>query len=177
MKKIFPVLFVVSTSLTAVVGIFCSFNNSFREIKAESNNYKITFTRSDITSKNISTSGWNEIGTFSFSKKTQSGFDFGTTATVKGADVFLDQSNYMAYVKTEDDYDDGTIQMTFEFHNVSSVVSVVLYGTIWVNGFDRSSATYTTTTQTSDGYKLTINETHQQTFQINSIEVNYTCSY
>lgn len=83
----------------------------------------------------------------------------------------------MANVEMENERDEGVIQMTFEFHNVVSAVSVVLNGKIWVNGYDRDSATYTNATTTSDGFNIAINETSQQSFYIDSIVVKYICSY
>ena len=176
MKKVFPVLFVSATTLIAVVGVCGTFNDSFRQLHAEDHEYTITFTKDDITSSSVK-SGFPEVGTFTFSKKTQSGFDFGATATVKGDDVFLKTNGHMADVTTEDDEDDGVIQMTFEFHNVVSAVSVVLNGKIWVNSYDRYSATYTNATTTSDGFNIAIKETSQRSFYITSIVVKYTCSY
>ncbi len=175
MKKIIPVLFVSATTLIAVVGVCGTFNGSFRQLHAEDHEYTIEFTSADITSSSVK-SGLPEVGTFTFSKKTQSGFDFGATATVKGDDVLLKSGGRMADVTTEDDDDNGVIQMTFEFHNVVSAVSVVLNGKIW-DGFDRDSATYTNATTTSDGFNITINETSQRSFYITSIVVKYTCSY
>ena len=176
MKKIFPILFVVSTSLVAVVGICGTFNESFRPLKAVENEYVITFGSADIKSSSVKP-GWPETGTFTFSRKTASNFDFGCTATVKGYDVELNSGGHMANVQVENGYEDGEIHMTFEFHNVLSAVSVVLNGKIWVNGFDRDSATYTNATQTSDGFNISIDERYQQSFYIDSIVVTYTCSY
>ena len=176
MKKIIPVLFVSTTTLIAVVGVCGTFNGSFRQLHAEDHEYTVTFAPSDITSHSVK-SGWPETGTFTFSKKTKSNFDFGCTATVKGDDVMLKSSGHMANVEMESDRDEGVIQMTFEFHNVSSVVSVVLNGKIWVGSFDRNFATYTNAVQTSDGFNIVINETSQKSFYIDSIVVKYTCSY
>ena len=176
MKKFFPILFVVSTSLIAVVGVCGTFNDSFRILKATEKEYTFTFNSGDITSHSVK-SGWPETGTFTFSQKTKSNFDFGCTATVKGYDVELKNDGHMANIQVENGYEDGEIHMTFEFHNVLSAVSVVLNGKIWVNGFDRNSATYTNATQISDGFKITINETDQQSFYIDSITIKYTCSY
>ncbi len=176
MKKIIPVLFVSATTLIAVVGVCGSFNSSFKQLRAEDHEYTVTFTIDDIKSSSVKP-GWPETGTFTFSRKTASNFDFGCTATVKGYDVELNNGGHMANVQVENGYEDGEIHMTFEFHNVVSAVSVVLNGKIWVNGFDRDSATYSNATQTSDGFNITINETDQQSFYIDSIVVKYTCSY
>lgn len=176
MKKIIPVLFVSATTLIAVVGVCGSFNGSYRQLRAEDHEHTITFTPSDITSHSVK-SGWPETGTFAFSKKTQAGFDFGAIATVKGDDIELKTNGHMANVEMENERDEGVIQMTFEFHNVVSVVSVVLNGKIWVNSYDRPSATYTNATTTSDGFNIAINETSQQSFYIDSIVVKYICSY
>lgn len=173
MKKIFPILFVASTSLIAVLGVCGSFNDSFRELHAEEHEHTVTFTSSNITNPSSSKS-YYDSASFSFSKKTQSGFDFGATATVTGGKITVKSSDRM--VEVEDDngfYDDFGIQMTFEFHNVSSAVSVVLNGNI-----DHSnSKTYTNATTISDGYKIAINEVLEEGFYINTIVVKYTCSY
>ncbi len=173
MKKIFPILFVASTSLIAVLGVCGSFNDSFRELHAEEHQYTVTFTSSDITNPSSSKS-YYDSASFSFSKKTQSGFDFGATATVTGGKITVKSGNRMVEVENDNGFDDDFgIQMTFEFHNVSSAVSVVLNGNI-----DRlNSKTYTNATTISDGYKIAINEVLEEGFYINTIVVKYTCSY
>ena len=176
MKKVFPVLFVSTTTLIAVVGVCGTFNGSFRQLHAEDHEYTVEFTQSDIKSSSISGS-YEKTGTFAFSKQTQSGFEFGTTATVKGSDISFNNTNKMVYVDAEkDDWTDsgnGAIEMEFLFHNVSSAVSVVFNGYI-----DRStSKTYTNATTISDGYKIAINESLEENFYITSIVVKYTCSY
>lgn len=177
MKKVFPVLFVSTTTLIAVVGVACgTFNGSFRQLHAEDHEYTVEFTKSDIKSSSISGS-YDKTGTFTFSKQTKSGFEFGTTATVKGSDVSFNDTNKMVYVDAEkDDWTDlgnGAIEMEFLFHNVSSVVFVVLNGSIGRS----NSKTYTNTTTISDGYKIAINESLEEDFYITSIVVKYTCSY
>lgn len=176
MKKVFPVLFVSTTTLIAVVGVCGTFNGSFRQLHAEDHEYTVEFTKSDIKSSSISGS-YEKTGTFTFSKQTKSGFEFGTTATVKGSDVSFNNANKMVDVDAEkDDWTDlgnGAIEMEFLFHNVSSAVSVALNGYI-----SRSnSKTYTNATTISDGYKIAINESLEEDFYITSIVVKYTCGY
>ena len=180
MKKIFPVLFVVSTSLIAVVGVLGSTNSSFRELRAEEHSYTITFTKDDITSSSTQ-SGYQTTGTFTFSKQTQSGFDFGCTATVKGDYVYFNKTNKMVEVDASEDSwtgaGDGVIQMEFQVHDVLSATSVTLNGSLWDGKYETGSLTYTTATTISDGYKISINETSQKDFYITSIVVKYTCGY
>ena len=173
MKKIIPVLFVSATTLIAVVGVCGTFNGSFRQLHAEDHEYTITFTSADIINPSSRTVRYDSAS-FSFSKKTQSGFDFGATANVQGDVITIKGNNCMVEVEADNgSYDDFGIQMTFDFHNVSSAVSVVLSGNI-----DRSkSKTYTNATPTSDGYKITINESLEEDFYITSIVVKYTCGY
>ncbi len=171
MKKVFPVLFVGATTLIAVVGVCGSFNSSYRKLRAEDHEYIVTFTSADITNPSTS-KNYYDSATFSFSKKTQSGFDFGTTATAKGDGISVKSGNHMVEVENGS-YDDPEIQMAFEFHNVSSAVSVTINGNI-----DHSnSKTYTNATTISDGYKIAINEVFEEGFYIDSIVVKYTCSY
>ena len=172
MKKIIPVLFVSATTLIAVVGVCGTFNGSFRQLHAEDHEYTVTFTSSDITSSGGS---FYDSATFSFSKKTKSGFDFGSTATVKADNGSISSGNRMVEVEFDDSNDDVQIQMAFEFHNVSSAVSVVLKGNI-----DKlNSKTYTNATTIADGYKIAINDSFEieEDFYIDSIVVKYTCSY
>lgn len=173
MKKIIPVLFVSATTLIAVVGVCGSFNGSYRQLRAEDHEYPIEFTSADVTNPS-SSHIYYDTATFSLFKKTKSGFDFGTTATVKGGVISVKTSNRIVEVEDNNDsYDDFGIQMVFEFHNISSVVSVVLNGNI----DHLNSKTYTNATPTSDGYKISINESLEEGFYIKSIVVKYTCSY
>ena len=177
MKKALPILFVASTVVVTAASLTVATNGGFTQLRAADNSveYIVTFTSADIKSSSVK-SGWPEEGTLTFSKTTKSGFEFGCTARVIGDDIELNRNGHMAFAEMEDEQY-GEIHMTFEFHNVLSAVSVVLNGIIWINGMDRSSATYTNSTQTADGYTIAINEIEQGNFEINSIVVKYTCSY
>ena len=171
MKKVFPVLFVSTTTLIAVVGVCGTFNGSFRQLHAEEHEYTIEFKSADITNPSTSRD-YYDSATFSFSKNTQSGFDFGATVTVKGDRISVKSSSHMVEVENSGYYD-PEIHTAFEFHNVSSAVSVTLKGNL-----DRSnSKTYTNTTTITDGFKIAIDEVFEEDFYIDSIVVKYTCSY
>ena len=77
-------------------------------------------------------------------------------------------------VEVENDgYDDPEIHTAFEFHNVSSAVSVTLKGNI----DSSNSKTYTNATAITGGFKIAIDEVFEEGFYIDSIVVKYTCSY
>lgn len=177
MKKALPILFVASTVVVTAASLTVATNGGFTQLRAANNEvpYSITFTKNDIVSSSITEGGTR--GTVSLSKKTASGFDFGTTATVYGGYngyVYFDTSHMIETENIENE-DDASIQMEFEFHNVVSAVSVTLNGS-----FDDDrihSHSFTNSTEITDGFKILVSLTYQLAFNIDNIVVQYTCSY
>lgn len=75
----------------------------------------------------------------------------------------------------EDHYGDGSLSMTFEFHNVLAATSVTLNG-----DFDdgwKTSYVFTNSSATADGFKIAVNINGQNDFSVDSIVVQYSCDY
>lgn len=172
MRKALPLLFVASTVVITAASFVVSSNGVFTQLKAADNEvqHTITFTKNDVVSK--STTGF--IHSLSLNKQTQSGFDFGCTVSIDlGEEGFPSYNNYI--VQVEDDLEEVSISMSFDFKNVLSADSVTLNGFFEADW--RQSYSFTSSTQTSDGYKINVSLEEQSTFYIDSIVVQYTCSY
>ena len=170
MKKALPILFVVSTAFITAASLTVATNGSYTQLKAADNsvNHTITFTKDNITSNSFSGS----TGTFAISQTTSSGSEFGCTGTIHGDDIIFKSFNMFS---VEDDYGDGSLSMTFEFHNVLSAVSVTLNG-----DFDdgwKDTYTFTNSSAIAGGFKIPVNINDQTDFSLDSIVVQYTCSY
>ena len=177
MKKVLPILFITSTALVTVAGLTLSSKGIFKQLRADdnSNTYTQTFTAGTITDY---TPKYDTIE-FVFKTTTLGGSDFGCEGVaVAKADNFKARSNsYMVKGEYwEEEY--GYISMTFVFRHVLAPVSVVLQGEFEDDrGFPSSTLTFTQVS-TIDGYPAISFTTDNLTdFTLNSVVVQYTCSY
>ena len=177
MKKVLPVLFVLSTAIITIAGFALSSKGVFKQLKADENSH--TYTQTFNAGKITSYSKRYDTVEFAFKTTTAGGSDFGCHGNaVARSDSFSAQSNsYM--VKGDywgDDY--GYISMTFVFKNVLAPVSVVLNGEFYDEREFKSTSLTFTQVSTVSGYPAISFTTDNLTdFELDSVVVQYTCSY
>ena len=169
MKKLLPILFTASTVVLTAASLVVASNGFFTPLKATDNSvsHQITFTVNDVVSV---VEGY--VDEITLNKQTQSGFDFGCVLSVDpGYDGKTDYDNTNIVNIKNPHQDDASISTTFQFNNVLTAESVVLNGS-FDNGFN--------TVRVFNGSgNLSINVLldYQNSVELNSIVVTYTCCY
>lgn len=184
MKKALPILFVASTVVVTAASLTVATSGGFTQLKAADNSYTLTFTKSDIVST-TTPSGYPNTAKFSFSTTTQSGFSFDVVdATVTGDKVQFNKSgsNNMVDVSAfDDDFNEASFDMTFNFKGVVSSVSATIKGYFeYKDGSWSETKTELSFAGSSavDGEStIRAHKTEMNNYYITSIVVQYTCSY